>query len=102
MRGAAGRRGQVVDARDPLFYRSEDLEVYAKELQATKESVLLLNKADLLPVEARRAWSSYFDSLGLAHYFWSAKAASEEREASASGGAPPPPFLPSRIPPWSP
>eukprot|EP00884_Botryococcus_braunii_P020481 jgi/Botrbrau1/7116/Bobra.0165s0133.1 len=69
---------QVVDARDPLFYRSEDLEQYARELHPSKESVLLLNKADLLPQEARLAWANYFDSLGVAHYFWSAKAASEE------------------------
>ncbi len=67
----------MVDARDPLFYRSGDLEEYAWELHPTKESVLLLNKADLLPQEARRAWADYFDSLAVAHYFWSAKAASE-------------------------
>lgn len=91
-----------MDARDPLFYRSQDLERYAKELHVSKQSVLLLNKADLLPVEARRAWSAYFDSLGLAHYFWSAKAASEETEAAAPGAAlpfsPAPPYPRPRVP----
>lgn len=46
---------QVVDARDPLTYRSEDLEAYALDLHPTKRSLLLLNKADLLP-EALRRW----------------------------------------------
>ena len=40
---------QVLDARDPLRYRSEDLESYSVQLHPTKGSVLLLNKADLLP-----------------------------------------------------
>lgn len=43
---------QVVDARDPLLYRCEDLEAYGRELCATKTPLLLLNKADLLPVGA--------------------------------------------------
>ncbi len=46
---------QVVDARDPLTYRSEDLASYALDLHPTKRSLLLLNKADLLP-EALRRW----------------------------------------------
>lgn len=45
----------MVDARDPLTYRSEDLEAYALDLHPTKRSLLLLNKADLLP-EALRRW----------------------------------------------
>jgi large subunit GTPase 1 len=48
----------VVDARDPLRYRCSDLEEYVMELGGTrKESLLLLNKADLLPAELRRAWA---------------------------------------------
>ena len=39
----------MVDARDPLTYRSEDLERYARHLHPFKASLLLLNKADLLP-----------------------------------------------------
>lgn len=44
---------QVVDARDPLRYRCEDLERYAMELHETKTSILLLNKSDLLPRDVR-------------------------------------------------
>jgi large subunit GTPase 1 len=38
---------QILDARDPYFYRTEDLEIYAKSLN--KKIYLLLNKADLVP-----------------------------------------------------
>ena len=72
---------QVVDARDPLFYRCEDLEEYVKELNPGKSTMLLLNKADLLSRELRRAWAEYFDSRGIKFLFWSAKAAYEEIEA---------------------
>ncbi|KXZ45888.1 hypothetical protein GPECTOR_49g472 [Gonium pectorale] len=63
---------QVVDARDPLLYRSEDLEAYARELHASKGSLLLLNKADLLPPHVRTAWADYFDKAGVEYAFWSA------------------------------
>lgn len=43
---------QVIDARDPLTYRSSDLEDYARDISRHKGSMLLLNKSDLLP-EAR-------------------------------------------------
>ncbi|ONK65135.1 uncharacterized protein A4U43_C07F34040 [Asparagus officinalis] len=39
----------VVDARDPLFYRCPDLEAYAQEIDEQKKTLLLVNKADLLP-----------------------------------------------------
>eukprot|EP00887_Chlorella_sp_A99_P006011 scaffold27.g6011.t1 len=68
---------QVVDARDPMTYRSEDLEAYARELHAAKASLLLLNKADLLPRELRSAWADYFDARGLDYAFWSATAGAE-------------------------
>ncbi|GAB4815090.1 hypothetical protein N2152v2_002136 [Parachlorella kessleri] len=71
---------QVLDSRDPLTYRSQDLERYARELHPTKRSLLLLNKADLLPAELRRAWADYFDAQGLDYVFWSAKAATEEQQ----------------------
>ena len=51
---------QVVDARDPLYYSSSDLANYVKEIDPKKESVLLLNKADLLTTEQRQSWSKYF------------------------------------------
>jgi large subunit GTPase 1 len=72
---------QVVDARDPLFYRCEDLETYVKELNPGKTTMLLLNKADLLSKELRRAWAEYFEAKGISFLFWSAKAAYEEIEA---------------------
>lgn len=40
---------QVIDARDPLTYRSSDLEDYARNISRHKGSMLLLNKSDLLP-----------------------------------------------------
>ncbi|KAH0989082.1 hypothetical protein GBA52_000565 [Prunus armeniaca] len=45
----------VVDARDPLFYRCPDLEVYAREVDEHKRTMLLVNKADLLPLSVRLA-----------------------------------------------
>jgi hypothetical protein len=54
---------QVVDARDPLLYRCEDLEAYGRELHATKTSLLLLNKADLLPQSVRAAWARHLDKV---------------------------------------
>ena len=40
---------QIVDGRDPLFFRSEDLVDYVKELNPNKKSLLLINKSDLVP-----------------------------------------------------
>ena len=68
---------QVVDARDPLRYRSKDLEAYAGELQPPRPSLLLLNKADLLPHALRAAWADYFDAHRVDYVFWSAKAAAD-------------------------
>jgi large subunit GTPase 1 len=68
---------QVVDARDPLTYFSQDLVSYAREQHATKSSFVLLNKADLLPAAVRAAWADYFDARGIRYGFWSAFAASE-------------------------
>jgi large subunit GTPase 1 len=72
---------QVVDARDPLFYRCPDLEAFVKELDGgRKKTMLLLNKADLLSRELRDAWSEYFDANGIEYLWWSAKAATEATE----------------------
>ena len=71
---------QVVDARDPLTYRSEDLELYCREVHGAKRCMLLLNKADLLPEKLRSAWADYFDALGVKYAFWSAKSAVEKEE----------------------
>ena len=39
---------QIVDARNPLLYRCEDLERYVEEVSGEKVNVLLINKADYL------------------------------------------------------
>lgn len=55
---------QIVDARNPLGFRCEDLEAYVKEIgddaqdaavpgKGKRRSLLLINKADLLTVEQR-------------------------------------------------
>ncbi|GKC88673.1 P-loop containing nucleoside triphosphate hydrolase superfamily protein, partial [Tanacetum coccineum] len=65
----------VVDARDPLFYRCPDLEAYAREIDEHKRTLLLINKADLLPYSVRQKWAKYFRLHGILYLFWSAKAA---------------------------
>ncbi|XP_011090291.1 GTPase LSG1-1 [Sesamum indicum] len=65
----------VVDARDPLFYRCPDLEAYAREIDEHKRTLLLVNKADLLPYPVREKWAKFFHQQGILFVFWSAKAA---------------------------
>ena len=48
----------VTDARNPLAYIAADLLQYIRD--SGKQAAILLNKADLLPVEARLAWLDYF------------------------------------------
>ena len=74
---------QVIDARDPLTYRSNDLEQYARDIAPHKGSLLLLNKADLLSAELRTAWADYFDERGVSYVFWSAKAAADAAKQDA-------------------
>lgn len=70
----------VVDARDPLFYRCPDLEDYAREIDEHKETLLLINKADLLPLSIREKWAQYFNENNILFLFWSAKAATATLE----------------------
>ncbi|ERE75562.1 putative large subunit GTPase 1 like protein [Cricetulus griseus] len=63
---------QIVDARNPLLFRCEDLECYVKEVDTAKENVILINKADLLTAEQRLAWASHFEKEGVKVIFWSA------------------------------
>ena len=44
---------QIVDARNPLLFRSNDLAEYVKEVSPLKENVLLINKADYLTPRQR-------------------------------------------------
>lgn len=64
---------QIVDARDPMFYRCEDLDAYVKEVSPTKKNLLLINKSDLVSDELRRIWSEHLNERGISHLFFSAK-----------------------------
>ena len=63
---------QIVDARNPLLFRSADLERYAAEIDPSKRCMLLVNKADLLTEAQRGAWAKYFRAHGIDFVFWSA------------------------------
>jgi large subunit GTPase 1 len=72
---------QIVDARNPLLFRSEDLERYVKDVDPRKENLLLVNKADMLTQEQRQVWADYFDDAGISYKFFSASLAKELNEA---------------------
>ena len=66
---------QIVDARNPYFFYSADLEKYIKEVdknRGTKQFLLLINKADYLTEELREHWSKYFKQNNINHLFFSA------------------------------
>lgn len=71
---------QIVDARNPYFYYSQDLERYIKEVDQAatkaaasgKQFLLLVNKADYLSEELRQHWSTYFKQNNINHVFFSA------------------------------
>ncbi|KAI9784980.1 MAG: hypothetical protein M1839_001176 [Geoglossum umbratile] len=73
---------QIVDARNPLMFRSEDLERYVKEVDPRKNNLLLVNKADMLTKEQREAWANYFEEKGISYKYFSAALAKEMNEAS--------------------
>lgn len=68
---------QIVDARNPLMFRSLDLENYVKELDPRKQNLLLINKADMLTFEQRNTWAAYFEKEGVQYKFFSAALAKE-------------------------
>ena len=91
---------QVVDGRDPLRYYSADLGALAAEAATPApppKTLVLLNKADLLPARVREAWADHFAKFGVDAVFWSAKAADDATKAAAAEaaaaalGVPPPP-----------
>ena len=63
---------QIVDARNPYFFYSADLEKYIKDIGNKKEFLLLINKADYLSEELRGHWSTYLKEKGINHIFFSA------------------------------
>lgn len=53
---------QILDARNPLFYLSEDLKDYANSLG--KPMMVLINKADYLTALQRQEWCDYLTQQG--------------------------------------
>ncbi|PWN54412.1 P-loop containing nucleoside triphosphate hydrolase protein [Violaceomyces palustris] len=91
---------QIVDARNPLRFRCEDLENYVSSLglatpqgqgyrqlkqgeQGYRRNLLLINKADLLDQNQRRQWADYFESQGIQYAFFSALDAAALQAAQA-------------------
>lgn len=72
---------QIVDARNPLLFRSEDLEKYVKQIDRKKRNLLLVNKADMMTLEQRTAWAEYFTKVGIRFRFFSAELAKEANES---------------------
>ncbi|KAH9944191.1 P-loop containing nucleoside triphosphate hydrolase protein [Epithele typhae] len=99
---------QIVDARNPLRFRCEDLEAYVQDVEGAegeqgtgkgkRRSLLLINKADLLTSGQRyvhldharvqrsnkyqrKLWADYFDSQGVKYAFFSAANAAALQEA---------------------
>ncbi|KAI9807292.1 MAG: hypothetical protein M1833_000035 [Piccolia ochrophora] len=72
---------QIVDARNPLLFRSEDLEKYVKEVDPKKNNLLLVNKADMMTLDQRQAWAEYFDRAGIHYKFFSASLAKATLDA---------------------
>jgi large subunit GTPase 1 len=68
---------QIVDGRNPMYFRCDDLETYVKEINPKKETVLLINKADLMSIAVRKHWADYFNEQGITYVFFSAKKESE-------------------------
>lgn len=69
---------QIVDARNPLLFRSEDLEKYVKEVDERKVNMILINKSDFLNFEQRRMWARYFDEQNVKVAFFSAAQSVED------------------------
>lgn len=63
---------QIVDARNPLLFRCEDLEKYVKEVSEDKINLILINKADFLTEKQRQQWADYFSSINVKAVFFSA------------------------------
>ena len=71
---------QIVDARNPLLFRTEDLERYVQEVDRDKTNLLLINKADLMTRDQRRIWAEWFGKEGIRFAFYSARLAREAME----------------------
>jgi large subunit GTPase 1 len=90
---------QIVDARNPLRFRCEDLETYVSQMDVRlgknagsssngkRRNMLLINKADLLDEGQRLEWARYFDSQGIEYAFFSAANAAALQAARAEAEA---------------
>ncbi|TBU34689.1 P-loop containing nucleoside triphosphate hydrolase protein [Dichomitus squalens] len=88
---------QIVDARNPLRFRCEDLEAYVQDVEGAegeagtgtgkRRSLLLINKADLLTAQQRKLWADYFDSQNVKYAFFSAANAAAIQEARRDAAA---------------
>lgn len=76
---------QIVDARNPLLFRSPDLDKYVQEIDSRKRNLLLVNKADLLSPRQRKAWAEYFKAKNINYTFFSAFDANQLLEREANG-----------------
>ncbi|TDL28206.1 P-loop containing nucleoside triphosphate hydrolase protein [Rickenella mellea] len=82
---------QIVDARNPLRFRCEDLEAYIQDVEGPegehgsgpgkRKSLVLINKADLLTSTQRRGWADYFDTQCIQYAFFSAANAAALQQA---------------------
>ncbi|KAJ7107609.1 hypothetical protein C8R43DRAFT_1080267 [Mycena crocata] len=82
---------QIVDARNPLRFRCEDLEAYVHDVegaegekgtgQGKRRCLLLINKADLLTATQRCLWADHFDKQGIQYAFFSAANATALQQA---------------------
>lgn len=75
---------QIVDARSPLLFRCADLERYVKDIDPKKNNLLLINKADMLTDNQRKAWAKYLKEANIPFKFFSAFLAKESNEAETS------------------
>jgi large subunit GTPase 1 len=75
---------QIVDARNPLFYLSEDLRKYAME-ELGKPMLMVVNKSDFLTLRQRKSWSEYFTRKGVDHLFFSAYEEQKKIDDAVSG-----------------
>ncbi|XP_046820586.1 large subunit GTPase 1 homolog [Vespa crabro] len=71
---------QIVDGRNPLLFRCEDLENYVKEIDSKKMNLILINKGDFLNDRQRQLWAEYFTSINVRIAFFSAKLAAEQEK----------------------
>ena len=76
---------QIVDGRNPLYYRCPDLEKYIKEIDNNKEIILIINKADLMNEKLRQNWSEYFKENNIKYIFFSAINEIEKMEKNGGG-----------------